>query len=68
MSGPAGQWAAEGRVARGQPPPPPRPLGEGSHLEEVILVDHAAVGQRAEEPVGQCGLATVGHAAEAVDT
>lgn len=33
---------------------------EETHLEEVILMDHAAVGQRLDEPVGQGGFATIG--------
>lgn len=41
--------------------PSPAP-GQGSHLEEVILVDHTAVGQRLEEAVGQGSLAAIGHA------
>lgn len=35
-----------------------------SYLEKVILVHHAAVGQRPEQSVSQGGLATVGHSAE----
>lgn len=33
-----------------------------AHLEEVVLVDDAAVGQRLDKPVGQRGFATVGDA------
>lgn len=34
----------------------------GAHLEEVILVHDAAVGQRLDDPVGQRGFAPVGDA------
>lgn len=39
-----------------------------THLEEVILVDHAAVGQVLDEPVGEGGFPSIGDAARARDT
>lgn len=46
------------------PPPhtPTRGGPRGAHLEEVVLVDDAAVGQRLDDPVGQRGFASVGDA------
>lgn len=34
-----------------------------THLEEVILVDHTAVGQVLDESVGEGGLPSIGNAA-----
>lgn len=34
-----------------------------THLEEVILMDHAAVGQRLDEPVGEGGFPSIGYTA-----
>jgi len=33
-----------------------------AHLEEVVLVHHAAVGQVSDQPVGEGGLSSIGHA------
>lgn len=62
--GGAGRAARQqrGRKPRGSPRALPRPAGAGgpAHLEEVILVHHAAVGQGPHQPAGQRGLAAVG--------
>lgn len=34
--------------------------GGSIYLEEIILMDHAAVGERLDEPVGQGGFTTIG--------
>lgn len=55
-----------GGSRRGSPLAFPRPAEGGRrppHLEEVILVHHAAVGQGLHQPASQGGLAAVGHPA-----
>lgn len=54
--------AARAETRGGHPRALPRPAGTGgpAHLEEVILVHHAAVGQGPHQPPGQGGLAAVG--------
>lgn len=34
-----------------------------THLEEVILVDHTAIGQVFDEPVGEGGFSSIGDTA-----
>lgn len=54
--------SSAGGSPRGSPRALPRPAGAGgpAHLEEVVLVHHAAVGQGPHQPAGQGGLAAVG--------
>lgn len=35
--------------------------GNGAHLEEVILVDHTAVGKTSDQSVGEGGFPSVGN-------
>lgn len=35
-----------------------------THLEKVVLMHHATVGQGSDQPIGQCGFSTIGHAKE----
>lgn len=53
-AGQGGPGARRGRQQAGSPLAVPRP-----HLEEVVLVHHAAVGQRPPEPPGQGGFPAV---------